>query len=75
VESISMRRHADVDVRPGGYARNRRAKGRKGDAVLSQKINQRLTFRFIGPQRNVHRITMIQMPLIVNCSLTEHGNG
>src|SRR5438067_11044489 len=61
-----------MNVRPGRDAGNRGAERRKWNAVLSQKIYKRLAFRLIRPQRNVHRVAMIQSPLIVNCALSKH---
>src|SRR5437870_9778923 len=63
-----------MNVRPGRDAGNRGAERGKWNAVLSQKIYERLALRLIRPQRNVHRVAMIQSPLIVNRALSKHRN-
>ena len=63
-----------MNVRPGRDAGDRGAERGKWNAVLSQKIYERLAFRLIRPQRNVHRVAMIQSPLIMDRALAEHGD-
>src|SRR5215472_604252 len=73
-ESIPMRRHSDMNVRPGRDAGNRAAKRRKGNAVALQKIDQRLALCAVGIERDVHRVMVIQPPLIMNRSLAEDSD-
>src|ERR1051326_9606702 len=61
-----------MNVRPGRDAGNRGAEGGKWNAVLSQKIYERLALRLVRPQLNIHRVAMVQSPLIVNRALAEH---
>jgi len=63
-----------VNMRPRGHARYRPAKCREGNAIAAQEFNQHLAFRPVGIERNVHRITMIEMPLVMNRALSKHGD-
>src|SRR5882762_9868996 len=61
-------------VWPRGHAGNRSAKSRKRNAIAAQVFHQRLPFRPVRIQRDVHRVTMVEMPLVVNRALSEHGD-
>ena len=63
-----------MNVRAGSHARDRAAKRREGNPVAAQEVNQRLAFGPIRIQREVHRIAMIEMPLVVNRALSEYGD-
>ena len=64
-----------MNVRASRDAGNRGAERGKWNAVLSQKIYERLAFRLIRPQLNVHRVAMIQSPLVMDRALAEHRYG
>ncbi len=61
-----------MNVRSRGHAGDGRPKRREGNAVALQKIYERLALCSIGIQRNVHRIMMIEPPLIMNRALPEY---
>ncbi len=63
-----------MNVGTGSHARDRAAKRREGNAIAAQEFNQCLAFGPIGIQRDVHRIAMIEMPLVVNRALPEYGD-
>jgi len=60
-----------MDVRSRRHPGNRRPKCRERNAVLLEIVDQCLAFSAIGIQRDVHRVPMIQTPLIVDCSLAK----
>ena len=64
-----------MNVRPRRHARNRAAKCREGNAISAQEFHQRLAFRAIGIQRDVHSIVVVEPPAIVNRSLAKHRDG
>jgi hypothetical protein len=43
--------------------------------LLCRNLNQRLTLSAVRVQRNVHRVAMIEPPLVVNGSLAKYRNG
>src|SRR4051812_22885440 len=63
-----------MNVRASRDAGNRGAECGKWNAVLSQKLYERLALRLIRSQLNVHRVAMIQSPLIMDRALAEHRN-
>ena len=69
-----MRWKADVNMRSGSHARNGRSKCREGNTVRPQEVHQRLRLRSIRIHRDVHRVPVIQMPLIMNGALAKDGD-
>src|SRR6266436_897669 len=70
--SVSMRRPANMNMRAGRGSRDGGTERQKGDAVATQKVQQRLSFGTIRMQRDIHRVVMVQSPTIMNRALTEN---
>jgi len=62
-----------MDVWSGRGSRDGRSKSQIRDPVLLQKPEQRLSFRTVGMERDVHGVAMVQSPAVVNWSLSEDG--
>ncbi|MDX6557892.1 MAG: hypothetical protein QOF72_941, partial [Blastocatellia bacterium] len=62
-------------VRPRCHAGNRAAKSRERNSIGAEIFQKRLAFGPIRIQRDVHRVTMIEMPLVMNRALSEYSDG
>ena len=71
---VPMRRPPDMNMRSGCGAWYRLTKREKRNPIRAQEAKQRLTFRAVRMERNVHRVAMIETPAIVNGALTKHRN-
>src|SRR6266852_4568394 len=72
LSSVSMRRPANMNMRAGRGSRYGGAERQKGDAVATQKVQQRLSFCAIRMQRDIQRVLLVQSPTIMNRALTEN---
>jgi len=62
----------NVYVRARSGSRYGSPEGKEGNSIAAQKVNQRLTLRSIRMERNIHGISVIQPPTIVDRALAKN---
>src|ERR1051326_285837 len=73
-DSVTVRWSTDVNVWPGCGAGDRLAERRIWNPVLLQKVQQRAAFGAVRMKLNIHSVAMVQVPAVVNRSLSKDCN-